>query len=267
MSFKLEVIAALIAASAWLAPASGQSSAPLDYLPGLKGGYFFLDSAAAKHRYHIYVRLPEDYEANTNRRYPVVYVLDGDSLFPILATNHLFLTYDDKLPEAVVVGIAYGSFEPPVNARRSDFGERSAAFQTFLRSELLPKVESRYRADPARRILIGQSHSGGFVLYSAYSDPDLFWGRIASNPSFPDHRALLFGDPNRPTRSDLQLAVVTGTADRPPIRAGVVEWLKVVEPKTKPWAFKAIELQGGTHAADIPTAYRLGMRWMFAVTP
>ena len=165
------------------------------------------------------------------------------------------------------MGIAYGSFAPPVNARGPDFGERAAAFQTFLKSELLPQVESRFRGDPTQRILVGQSRSGGFVLYSAFSDPDLFWGRIASNPSFPDHRPLLFGTPNKAARSDLHLAVVTGTDDRPQIRAGVLEWLKAVEPKAKPWAFKAIELQGGTHAADITTAYRQGMRWMFAPTP
>jgi len=267
VSFKVRICAALIVACASLAPAPAQNLTPLDYLPALKGDYFVLNSTATKHRYHIYVRLPESYEANTNRRYPVVYLLDGDSLFPILATNHLFLTYDDKLPEAVVIGIAYGSFMPPVNAREPDFGERAAAFQTFLKSELLPRVERRFRADPTRRILVGQSRSGGFVLYSAYADPDLFWGRIASNPSFPDHRGLLFGDPKEPARSDLHLAVVTGTKDLPPVRAGFLEWLRAVEPKTKPWAFKAIEIEGGTHAADISTAYRQSIRWMFAPKP
>lgn len=267
MSFRLQVCAALIAACTWLTPASAQSSVPLDYLPALRGDYFVLDSAATKHRYHIYVRLPDGYESDRTHRYPVVYVLDGDSLFPILAASHLFLTYDDNLPEVIVVGIAYGSFAPPVNARGEDFGERAAAFQTFLKSELLPRVESRFQVDPARRIVVGQSRSGGFVLYSAYADPDLFWGRIASNPSFPDHRTLLFGNPDKPARRDLHLAVVMGTKDRPQIRAGVIEWLKAVEPKPKPWALKAIHLQDGTHAADVPAAYRQGLRWMFAAKP
>ena len=268
MSVILRLIATLIAFGIWSSPISAQSTpVPLDFLPALKGDYFVLDSVAAKHRYHIYVRLPEGYEPDRDRRYPVVYLLDGDSLFPILAANHLFLTYDDKVPEAIVVGIAYGSFAPPVNRRGPDFGEGAAAFQNFLKSELLPQVENRFRVDRARRILVGQSRSGGFVLYSAYTDPDLFWARIASNPSFPDHRQLLFGTPNKPSRDDLHLAIVSGTQDRPVIRAGVLEWLKKVGPRPKPWAFKLIEMEGGTHAADIPNGYRQSLRWLFPAKP
>ena len=84
------------------------ATVPLDYLPALKGDYFPLRSAEAGHPYHIYVRLPEGYDADPSRHYPVVYLLDGDSLFPIVAASHLFLTIDDKIPEAVIVGIAYG---------------------------------------------------------------------------------------------------------------------------------------------------------------
>lgn len=79
-----------------------------------------LQSRAVERTFHIYVRLPEGYSESSDP-YPVVYLLDGDSLFPILAANHLFLTYDESLAEAVVVGIAYGSFDPSVNKRGFDF--------------------------------------------------------------------------------------------------------------------------------------------------
>ena len=133
-----------------------------------------MESAAVGRRFHIYVRLPADYAAQPSRRYPVVYLLDGDSLFPILAANHLFLTYDDNLTEAIVVGIAYGGFDASVNRRNIDFMPPGAgvapeqagapAFQQFLRDELIPRIESGFRADPERRILFGQSRGGGFVL-------------------------------------------------------------------------------------------------------
>ena len=95
-------------------------SIPLDYLPALHGDYFELQSEKVGRPFHIYVRFPERYESE-DARYPVVYLLDGDSLFPILASNHLFLSYDEGLPEALVVGIAYGSFDPSVNKRSFDF--------------------------------------------------------------------------------------------------------------------------------------------------
>jgi len=167
---------------------------PLDHLPALAGDYLRIESRALGRPFHIYVRYPDGYAREPRRRYPIVYLLDGDSLFPILAPSHLFLTYDEQLPEAIVVGIAYGGFDPAINRRDDDFTEPgAAAFQHFLKTELIPLVERRYRADPARRILFGQSRGGGFVLYSAFTDPDLFWGRIASNPSFDPGRARFFG--------------------------------------------------------------------------
>ena len=256
--------AAFLACLALSAASVPADAAPIDHLPALSGDYFAIDSRAAQHRYHIYIRLPDGYSAEPARRYPVVYLLDGDSLFPYLAPHHLFLTYDDALPEAIIVGISYGSFAPPVNKREADFGDGAAAFQRFLKTELIPSVERRTRADPTRRILVGQSRGGGFVLYSAYTDPDLFWGRIASNPSFPAHRALLLqGKPAASSRRDLHLAVASGTRDRPPSRDSTLEWFAAHDRQSKPWAFNRIELEGGTHAADMPNAYRRAMNWLF----
>src|SRR3954464_8469668 len=106
----------------------GFQHAPLNYLPSLAGDYFPLKSAAMGSTYHIYVRYPEGYASKPEAKYPIVYLLDGDSAFPLIAPQHLFLTYDDKLPEAIIVGIAYGSFAPPVNHREIDFGARAADF-------------------------------------------------------------------------------------------------------------------------------------------
>nr|WP_262422851.1 esterase family protein [Brevundimonas denitrificans] len=78
---------------------------PLDHLPALRGDYFRIDSDATGRPYHIYVRYPEGYDPAADVVYPTVYLTDGDSLFPILAANHLFLHYDERLPEALVVGM------------------------------------------------------------------------------------------------------------------------------------------------------------------
>lgn len=131
----------------------------------------------------------------------------------------------------------------------------------------MPAVERRVRSDAGKRVLVGQSRGGGFVLYSAFTEPGLFWGRIASNPSFPQHRSLLLGatpqvDPAAATALT-RLAVTSGTRDRPQIRADTLEFLETHEGKPAPWQLRRIELQGGTHAADMPNAYRQAMRWLF----
>ena len=215
--------------------------------------------------YHIHVRLPDGYATTPHRRYPVIYLLDGDVAFPYLAPHHLFLTYDDNVPEAIIVGIAFGSFAPPVNRRERDFGEGAAAFQAFLKKEVLPTVERRVRADPARRVLVGQSRGGGFVLYSGYTDPDLFWGRIASNPSFPSHRQLLLEQSPAKPRTEVKLLVSSGTRDRPQIRAGTLEWFDAHKRRPGDWEFRRLDPVGGTHAADLPNVYRMGMKWLFGI--
>jgi predicted alpha/beta superfamily hydrolase len=257
-------LASILLAAGARAEAQG---GPLDHLPALKGDYFRHDSRIVGRPFHIYVRLPANYAAEPERTYPIVYLLDGDSLFPILAASHLFLTYDEQLPEAIVVGIAYGGFDPSINRRDVDFAlPGAAAFQSFLKTELIPLVERRYRADPARRILFGQSRGGFFVLYSAFTDPDLFWGRIASNPSFDPGRDLFFGPPPVAARADLRLIVASGSRDRPRTRDLALEWARAWERRENaPWAVRLVTIEGGTHSADSARAYRAGMLWLFGL--
>lgn len=262
--------------SALVHAAPTDATAPtLAHLPALKGDYFPLASREVGRTFHIYVRLPEGYDPASAKRYPVVYVLDGDSLFPLLAASHLFISLDDKLPEAVIVGIAYGSFDPAINKRKIDFtapgpgvppAEAGApAFARFLHSELLPRIEGRYAVDPARRVLFGQSFGGSFVLYSAFTEPDLFWGRIASNPSFMIGRDLVFGSPVGGTRRDLSLVVASGTLNNPKGRADALAWLGAWSSrKDTPWILHPVTIEGGTHAANAGDAYRRGLRTLFS---
>lgn len=249
---------------------------PLRYLPALAGDYFEQSSKETGRRYHIYVRLPEGYStASAEIRYPVVYLLDGDSLFPILAAEHLFLSYDEKLPEAIVIGIAYGSFDPSINKRDLDFmapadgiapdKAGAPAFLRYLKRELIPSIERKYRTDPNRLVLFGQSRGGSFVLYSAFSDPDLFWGRIASNAAFEPDGDRYFQSAPTATRHDLGLVVTSGTRDRPMLREQAVRWFEHWDAVTdSPWAIKTVSIEGGTHAADSARSYRAGMLWLFS---
>jgi hypothetical protein len=238
---------------------------PLNHLPSLAGDYFPLNSAAMGSTYYIYVRYPEDYASKPDARYPIVYLLDGDSAFPMIAPEHLFLTYDDKLPEAIIVGIAYGSFAPPVNHREIDFGSRAADFQQFLADELIPTVERRTRADPNRRILVGQSFGGNFALYSAFTRPDLFWARIASNPSARMHEDLMANMPVAAHRGDLHLMLISGTANNPEGRQAALSWVRKWQQGPTPWKLEEIDIPGGTHAADFTNGYRLALRRLFTV--
>lgn len=270
----VSVALALLAGCAADSPQPRAPSAPLEYLPALRGDYIHFASKEVGRSFHVYVSLPDSYAQSSSVRYPVVYVLDGDSLFPVLSTHHRFLVIDEGIPEAIIVGIAYGSFDPAINKRGYDFSapapdatpERGGApaFQSFLKTELIPEIERRHRADPARRILIGQSRGGDMVLYSAFTDPDLFWGRIASNAVYDPSSELFFSRPEPGNRTDLGLVVTSGSRDRAPFRENALEWFQEWGQRADaPWALNTTTIEGGTHAADITNSYRIGMLWLF----
>lgn len=236
----------------------------------LRGDYFLWQSQALGRPLHIHVALPENHASET-RSYPTVYLTDGDSLFPMLAPTHLFLSYDEPVPPAIMVGIAYGTFGEG-NMRRDDYTAPGAdlatasadAYQRFLADELIPEIERRYRSNAARRVLVGQSRGATFVIYSAITRPDLFWGRIASNPALNLNRDAYFATPAAAERSDLALFVASGSRDRPDLRAGALEWFTHWNARAdRPWQLNTVTIDGGTHAADIGEVYSEGMVWLF----
>ncbi|MBX9574184.1 MAG: esterase family protein [Caulobacteraceae bacterium] len=272
--FRIAPVLLALVLSAGCAAAPLRPTAPLDHLPALRGDYFRTESQEVGRPFHIYVRLPDGYDPARAAAYPTVYLTDGDSLFPILAANHLFLTYDDDLPEAIVVGIAYGGFDPATNRRKVDFqtpGDGVApdaagapAFQSFLKRELIPEIERRFHADPSRRVLFGQSRGGAFVLWSAVNEPDLFWGRIASNPSITPGVESLMGAAAPAVRDDLGVVLVSGTRDWPDLQAEAELWGSAWEARAdRPWRLHRARVEGGTHAANAGDAYRIGMNWLF----
>ena len=62
--------------------------------------------------------------------------------------------------------------------------------------------------------------------------------------------------------------MVSGTRDRADLQAEAAQWLSEWEARPeKPWRLSGMRLNGGTHAANAPAAYRLGMNWLFGAEP
>jgi predicted alpha/beta superfamily hydrolase len=270
----ISVLAVIYALS--LPQASG--AADTRFLQGLgDNSYHHVESAAVGRSFHTYVMVPFGYDESGARKYPTVYLLDGGGLFPMMTAYYRYLNFGEEIPDAIIVGISYGGDTVEEgNFRSTDYTAPSAereywggaqAFQKFLGDELLPFIESRYASDAEKRIVFGQSIGGQFVLYTALTQPDLFWGHIASNPAL--HRNLQFflqqhGEPN-PDTGRSRLFVGSGTLDDPlfrqPAQAWIAHWSAV---QNKPWDFRAVSLEGHTHMSAPPASFRQGMHWLFS---
>ena len=220
--------------------------------------------------------LPDGYEQVVERTYPTIYVLDGGALYPLLVSYYRYLNFGEELPDAIIVGISYGSdsFEGG-NYRSTDYTAPSeerdywggaGTYQTFLSDELMPRIEKTFRSQPERRIIFGQSIGGQFVLYTALTEPNLFWGHIASNPAL--HRNLPFfleshvaadedGEPSR-------LFVASASHDDERFRVPARKWIEHWSGKDEtPWHLETVTLEGHNHMSAPPASFRQGMRWLF----
>ena len=187
-------------------------------------------SAETGNNYTLLVSLPEDYDATSDRTYPTIYLLDGGAIFPALAAYRRYLQLQESVPATIVVGLSYRTDDwRQGNARSTDYTAPTAErehwggapkFQQALRTEIIPLVETRFRSNPSRRLLFGQSIAGQFVLYTAQTDPGLFWGHIASNPALHRNVEFFLGDECRMWRQATHICLLQA---RPRMKAAFAD--------------------------------------------
>lgn len=68
---------------------------------------FDLASKATGQEYALFVSLPNDYAAKDTVKYPVLYVLDGNFMFPVINSFKHLLTETGDVHDMIVVGIGY----------------------------------------------------------------------------------------------------------------------------------------------------------------
>ncbi|MEG0818062.1 MAG: alpha/beta hydrolase-fold protein, partial [Brevundimonas sp.] len=110
--------------------------------------------------YEVFVSLPASYATEPNRRYPVLYVTDADYAFPIIRQIARRVNLDGPvIEEFILVGLSYAVGEGGMSSRTRDYtpvriNDRTGggvAYQAYLKTQALPFIEDRFRADPARR--------------------------------------------------------------------------------------------------------------------
>jgi predicted alpha/beta superfamily hydrolase len=176
-----------------------------------------LRSAANGIEYEIDVALPRGY-ATSQKRYPAVYMLDGNVFFPLLTSSYRLAA--SLIPdELIVVGIGYpakdyGFWSREYSTSRArDYTTKPAtpvggvsagaggapAFLRFVRDELIPLIDSTYRTVPGDRGIMGHSFGGLFCAYVLTHEPGLFQKYSMGDPS-------LFWDNESPFRWESEYA-------------------------------------------------------------
>jgi predicted alpha/beta superfamily hydrolase len=236
-----------------------------------------LESATTGRNYDIYVLLPPNYAQNPQKKYPVLYVLDGQWDFKLLDSIYGGLLYDEFVPEMIIVGITYSGEDADYNALRAmDYtpvrdpfvaGSGDAPkFFAFLKEQLIPFIESEYRADASQRVLMGSSYGGTFTLYALFSEPGLFSGYVAASPAVPYGGRFAFEQEAEYAAShkDLPVRLFLSVGGIEELRLPVEEFMHILSERN----YTGLEMEtriieGERHAGNKPEAYNRGLRFIF----
>jgi predicted alpha/beta superfamily hydrolase len=187
------------------------------------------------------VYLPQSYQSNefAPKRYPVLYLLDGDWLFHSASGVVYYMGLNGQIPELIVVAILNTQRTrdfTPTHTTKDAHGKETPDFASsgggtnflrFLSKELIPKIEHQYRTEPYR-ILVGHSLGGLFTTYAFLQRPQIFQAYVAIDPSlFWDDETLgRQATAALAATNDLRGTVYTSLANHPLAKGETVKFFE-----------------------------------------
>lgn len=214
----------------------------------------------------IQVFLPDSYTASPNKKYPVLYILDGQRLFLHgVSLVQSFTSQFQLSPDIIVVGI---------NNKYPDRFNHflGTDFLDFIESELISYIDSTYRTSD-ERLIFGWEYAGAFVIESMINRPHMFDAHIASSP-YPIHEERFDGKSRidmlnekleQPFSSFLYFTV---SANEGMVEDGTNQlesFLKSNAPKTLQWDYRVIV--GAEHRSTAYPGLYHGLRSYYSTYP
>jgi len=175
-----------------LSSASPAQRAVTGVSPLVIGETFTIGSQTLGERRRINVYVPAGYADSASARFPVLHMTDGGVAEDFLHIAGLvqICVADGTMHPFILVGIENterrrdltGPTQVESAKRIAPRVGGSAAFRSFIRDELKPRIREQYRTT-AESAIIGESLAGLFVVETFLMEPDLFDTYIAVDPS------------------------------------------------------------------------------------
>jgi predicted alpha/beta superfamily hydrolase len=160
--------------------------------PLVIGETFGIESKVLGEKRRINVYVPPGYTESRELRLPVLYIPDGGLSEDFLHIAGLVqvLVANGTMRPFILVGIENTErrrdLTGPTNSEEdrkvANTVGKSAAFRAFIRDELKPQINRRYRTTKETAI-VGESFAGLFVVETFLLEPELFDTYIAIDPS------------------------------------------------------------------------------------
>ncbi len=154
--------------------------------PIVSGYMFEHQSNVLKHNRRYMVSLPERYYSS-NRRYPTLYVIDGDFQFQHTSALVTNLSRMGKIPPMIVIGVANQGQQDYIyqttwaSENNNEYGG-APLFNHYLEQELVPIIKKNYRTN-SQQALSGYSLGGLFTTFVMMQENTSFNAFLAMSPS------------------------------------------------------------------------------------
>lgn len=235
--------------------------------------------------YQLHIALPESFDDEPGRRYPVLYLCDGYWDFPLVRNIVGNLRFDQAVPEMIIVGLGYAGDNPNFGRlRRWDLTPVAATYaganydgpsghaQDFLatiENDVIPLIERDYRGDPGYRVLAGSSLGGLFTVYAMFARPGLFAGYVAASPTaqWADDWLLGFEAEFHKSAQPLGVRLFVTAAEKDP--GMILEGAKRLDARMRASAYPGMTYQfrlveGEGHSGTKAESYNRGLRFAFS---
>lgn len=238
--------------------------------------------------YELYVKLPEGYSENQNKKYPVLYFTDAMWHVEILSASTEYI-----LEDVILVGISWQlnineDLKSEVGAHVSRFRDYSfrksnkpdvqTKFQLgqannhldFIRNDVITYVDNTYRTDPNSRTYFGYSMGGEFGAYILLSQPDTFNNYIIGSPSIKNEVAYLselnttfgpFEASNRNSSLNANVFISYGSLEEKMVEP-IDEFIKVLKDRRDNGLSVLKEVIEGNHGSAFPMTAVRSVTWL-----
>lgn len=274
----------LIGASALLLPlvaiaatsASAQSLIPTAETPISIGKSFTFKSAVMGTERTINIYLPATYDRDSTARFPILYVIDGGVTqdFQHIAGLANLGGLSGMYPDMIVVGVETKDrqHELTTPTTRKDYLKEiptlggASTFRKMISDEIIPYVTANYRGSD-RRIVIGESLAGYWIVDTLLHAPSTFTDYIAISPSLwwdetdaAAKAAVAFSSQDKAPRSFF-LTVANEGGNHQKGNDMIAAALKANAPKTLRWTYQPRPQE--EHSTIYHGAALDALRWTF----
>ncbi|MFV9549980.1 alpha/beta hydrolase-fold protein [Algibacter sp. PT7-4] len=228
----------------------------------------------------ITIYLPPNYNA-TNKKYPVLYIQDGQNVFDASTSYSGEWEVDETLNNLynktaigfIAVAINHGQ-EKRLNEysawdnKKYGKGE-GALYLDFLVNTLKPEIDKNYRTKPENQntAIVGASLGGLFAHYAAVNRPDVFAKAAIFSPSFWYAKQSFQFTKNTSILSTSKLYYLVGQKEDDVMITPLKEMVTLLKYKgvTQDKLFQRIA-ENGTHSETFwKTEFEMAIQWLFNI--